>query len=78
MATDVAIEKDADGSITAWFSEHDPMARMKGMHGVRLRPGVSALELRVRVYNRTDDVQTQLFWANAAVRAHEDYQSSSA
>jgi tetratricopeptide (TPR) repeat protein len=75
MATDVAIEKDADGSITAWFSEHDPMARMKGMHGVRLRPGVSTLELRVRVYNRTDDVQTQLFWANAAVRAHEDYQS---
>ncbi len=75
MATDVSIEEDADGSITAWFSEHDPMARMKGMHGVRLRPGMSALELRVRVYNRTDDVQTQLFWANAAVKAHEDYQS---
>jgi tetratricopeptide (TPR) repeat protein len=64
-----------DGSATVWLSEHDPMARMKGMHGVRLHPGKSYLELVVRAYNRTPDVQTFLWWANVATRVHEQYQS---
>ncbi|HEY4248963.1 MAG TPA: DUF5107 domain-containing protein [Lacunisphaera sp.] len=75
MPTDVAIEKHPDGSATVWLSEHDPMARMKGMHGVRLHPGKSYLELVVRAYNRTDEVQTFLWWANVATRVHEHYQS---
>ena len=75
MPTDVAIEKHPDGSATVWLSEHDPMARMKGMHGVRLHPGKSYLELVARVYNRTTDVQTFLWWANVATRVHEQYQS---
>ena len=75
MPADVALEKHPDGSATVWLSEHDPMARMKGMHGVRLHPGKSYLELVVRAYNRTPDVQTFLWWANVATRVHEQYQS---
>jgi len=75
MPADVALESHPDGSATVWLSEHDPMARMKGMHGVRLHPGRSCLELVVRAYNRTPDVQTFLWWANAAARVHEKYQS---
>ena len=75
MPVDVAIEQHADGSATVWLSEHDPMARMKGMHGVRLHPGRSVLELVARAYNRTTDVQTFLWWANVATRVHERYQS---
>lgn len=75
MPTDVAIERHADGSATVWLSEHDPMARMKGMHGVRLHPGKSYLELVARAYNRTSDVQSFLWWANVATRVHEQYQS---
>ena len=75
MPTDVAIEKHPDGSATVWLSEHDPMARMKGMHGVRLHPGKSYLEVVARVYNRTADVQTFLWWANVATRVNEYYQS---
>lgn len=75
MPVDEQIEAHADGSITIWLSEHDPMARMKGMHGVCLRPGKAYLELKVRAYNRTADVQTFLWWANVAVRVHEQYQS---
>ena len=75
MPADVAIEKQGDGSATVWLSEHDPMARMKGMHGVRLHPGRSVLELVARIYNRTTDVQTFLWWANVATRVHERYQS---
>jgi len=75
MPADVSIERHPDGSATVWLSEHDPMARMKGMHGVRLHPGKSLLEVVVRVYNRTPDVQTFLWWANLAARVHEQYQS---
>ena len=75
MPADVEIETHDHGAVTVWLSEHDPMARMKGMHGVCVRPGRSVVELRARVSNRTDDVQTFLWWANAATRVHEHYQS---
>ncbi len=75
LPADVAIESGRDGSKTVWCSEHDPMARMKGMHGVCLRPDTSRLELKVRVFNRTPLTQTFLWWANVAARVHEAYQS---
>ncbi|HSN12305.1 MAG TPA: DUF5107 domain-containing protein, partial [Propionibacteriaceae bacterium] len=64
---------EADG--TVWCSDHDPFARMKGMHGVHLEPGSTVLELRVRLYNRSDETQTFLWWANVAAEVHADYQS---
>lgn len=69
------IEQGEDGSITLWCGDHDPLQRMKAMHGVCLRPGVARLELRVRAYNRTPLPQTFLWWANVATRVHEAYQS---
>lgn len=75
MPVDVAIERDPDGSVTVWCSDHDPMARLKGMHGLCLRPGKACLELRVRLYNRTVDTQTFLWWANVATHVHEKYQA---
>ncbi|MBM3874491.1 MAG: DUF5107 domain-containing protein [Verrucomicrobia bacterium] len=75
MPADVCVDSHPDGAITVWLGEHDPMARMKGMHGVCLHPGRAVVELKVRIYNRTDDVQTFLWWANAATRVHEHYQS---
>lgn len=75
MPVSTEIEYEEDGSATLWCSDHDPMLRMKGMHGVRLRPGRAVLELRVRLYNRTSLTQTFLWWANAATRVHENYQS---
>jgi tetratricopeptide (TPR) repeat protein len=75
MPVSTEIEEHADGSKTIWFSDHDPLARMKGMHGVCLHPGKSILELKVRAYNRTSMVQTFLWWANVATRVHEGYQS---
>jgi len=69
------IEKCADGAVTVWCSDHDPMSRMKGMHGVCLHPGKAYVELRVRVSNRTPLVQTFLWWANVATRVHEAYRS---
>ena len=75
LPVDFEIEKHADGSQTIWCSDHDPVTRMKGMHGVCLHPGKAYLELKVRAYNRTPFTQTFLWWANVATRVHEAYQS---
>jgi tetratricopeptide (TPR) repeat protein len=69
------IEEHADGSRTIWLSDHDPMKRLRGMHGVCLYPGRAYLEVKVRLYNRTPFPQTFLWWANAAVHVNDDYQS---
>jgi tetratricopeptide (TPR) repeat protein len=75
MPTDWAVEELPDGGRTIWLSEHEPMNRMKGMHGVTLRPGSSVVEVRVRIFNRTPLRQTFLWWANVAARVHDEYQS---
>lgn len=75
MPTEVAIEREADGAVVVWCSDYDPMTRLKGMHGVCLYPGRAYLEVRVRLYNGTDDTHTFLWWANAATHVHEKYQS---
>ncbi|HVD33341.1 MAG TPA: DUF5107 domain-containing protein, partial [Gemmatimonadales bacterium] len=63
----------ADG--TVWCSDYDPFDRMKGMHGIRLRPDSTVIELKVRLFNRSDEPQTFLWWANVAAEVHSDYQS---
>ena len=75
LPVEVEIEQHADGAVTVWCSDHDPFARMKGMHGVRLHPDRATVELVVRLHNRTSEVQTFLWWANVAARVHDDYQS---
>ncbi len=75
MPADYEIEHHADGSATVWLSEHEPISRMKGMHGVCLHPGRAVVELKARVYNRTPLPQTFLWWANVATQVHERYQS---
>ena len=75
MPTAYDIEKLSDGSVVVWLSDHDPMQHMKGMHGICLRPDKSYIELKVRVYNRTEYTQTFLWWTNIATQVHERYQS---
>jgi tetratricopeptide (TPR) repeat protein len=75
MPVHASIEEHADGSRTVWLSEHDPMLRMKGMVGIGLSPGKSLVEAKVRLYNRTPLPQTFLWWANVAVRVHDQYQA---
>ncbi|MFC2176519.1 DUF5107 domain-containing protein, partial [Bacteroidota bacterium] len=75
LPTDTHIEIEKDGSKTIWMSEYDPMNRLKGMHGIRLRPGSSLIELRARLFNPTPLTHTFLWWANVAVEVHENYRS---
>lgn len=75
LPTDVEIERDDDGTVTVWCSDHDPFTRMKGMHGIRLSPTSSRVDVRVRLYNRSEVTQTFLWWANVAAAANDHYQS---
>lgn len=75
LPADYWIEEEPDGARTVWMSEHDPINRLKGMHGIRLRPGSAVVELRGRLYNRTPLTHTFLWWANLAARVHDNYQS---
>ena len=75
MPTDVEIEKGKDGSVTVWMSDHDPLTRMRGTHGICLKPGSCIVELKARLTNRTPFTQTFLWWANVAARVHDQYES---
>jgi tetratricopeptide (TPR) repeat protein len=75
MPVETEIERHEDGSVTVWCSDYDPATGMKGMHGVCLHPDRAIVELKVRLYNGTESVQTFLWWANVAAKVNEDYQS---
>ena len=75
MPTNWYIERHEDGSATIWCSEHEPMNRMKGMHGICLHPGSAVVEIKVRVNNRTPLAQTFLWWANVGILVHDHYQA---
>ena len=75
MPVDTTIEENADGSVTVWVSEMEKMFHQKGMAGFTLRPGCAYLEIKGRLYNRTDVPQTFLWWANPAVEVNDAYQS---
>lgn len=73
--TDFEIENHEDGSATVWCSDHEPYHRMKGMHGITIFPDSSLIEIRVRLHNNTEDVQTFLWWVNMAASVNDFYQS---
>jgi tetratricopeptide (TPR) repeat protein len=75
MPVETEIERHPDGSVTVWCSDYDRASGMKGMHGVCLHPDSALVELKARLYNGTDRVQTFLWWANVAARVNEHYQS---
>ena len=75
MPVDTYIEENADGSVSVWVSEMEKMFHQKGMAGFTLRPGCAYLEIKGRLYNRTNMPQTFLWWANPAVEVNDFYQS---
>ena len=75
MPVELTIERDPDGSVTIWCSDHDPMVHMKGMHGLCLRQARPASNCASASTTGRRIPQTFLWWANVATRVHETYQS---
>lgn len=75
LPVDSYIDEMEDGSITVWCSEVERMFRTRGMTGFTLYKDKSYLEVKVKIFNRTNHSQTFLWWANPAVKVNEYYQS---
>lgn len=75
LPVETHVERTSENEVVVWHSDLDPMQRMRGTHGIRLRGDSSLIELEARLVNRTDVPQTFLWWANVAARSHERYQS---
>ncbi len=73
MPVDTAIERHENGAVTVWLSENEPLDRMKGMVGVYLAPGEARFDTRMKVFNRTAQRHSFLWWENAAVPVNEQY-----
>ncbi len=73
MPVDVETEFHENGAVTVWMSEHEPLDRMKGMVGIHLEPGEARFDTRMKVYNRTPERHSFLWWENAAVPVNPDY-----
>lgn len=74
-SVDFQIKENDDGSKTVWCSEVERMFRTKGMAGFTLHPDKAYLEVKAKIYNRTAQPQTFLWWANPAVKVNDQYQS---
>lgn len=72
---DFAIEEHGNGSATVWVNEIEVMFRTKGTAGFTLYPDKAYLEIKGKLFNRTQMPQTFLWWANPAVKVSAHYQS---
>jgi tetratricopeptide (TPR) repeat protein len=69
------LRHNEDGSKTLWVGEIDVMYGTKGMAGFTIHPGRAYLQIDAKLYNRTPEPQTFLWWANPAVAVNDDTQS---
>ncbi len=75
MPLEAVIEENEDGGKTVWTGEVEPLNRMKGMAGITVDKGRSYIKAKVRVYNRTNQPQIFMWWANLAVPVNDDYRT---
>lgn len=68
-------EERPNGEKIVWMGEVEPFNRMKGMLGVSIEPGRSYIKAKIKVYNRTNQPQLFMWWANLAVPVNETYKT---
>lgn len=69
------IAEGEQGEKIVWCGEIDRMERTQGTHGFILYPGKAYLEIRVRLFNRTELPQSFLWWANPGCHVDDHHQS---
>ncbi len=74
LPVDYTLEEYEDGSKTIWFGETEPRHRMKWIIGLTVHPGRSYMETTVKIFNRTPQTHSMLYWANVATHVNDDYQ----
>jgi len=74
MPVNYSLVENKDGSKTIWIGEIEPRHRMKWDIGISLYPGKSYIKLDGMMVNRTEDVNSVLYWANVATSVNDNYQ----
>lgn len=69
------IQENEDGSCSIIVGEIEQMFRTKGMSRFTLYPGKAYLEIENQLFNRTEEPQTFLWWANPAVTVNDHTRS---
>jgi tetratricopeptide (TPR) repeat protein len=69
------IDDFAQDKKTVWISEQDRIYGTKMTMGITLHSGAAVIEITAELYNPTSDAQSFLWWANPAVRVHDETQS---
>lgn len=75
MPAEAVTEEAENGEKTVWMGEVEPFNRLKGMVGISVEPGRSYIKARVRIYNRTNQPQVFMWWANLAVPVNQTYKT---
>ena len=75
LMVDYKMVENSDGSKTVWIGEMEPRQRMKWSIGISLFPGKSYVDVQVKMFNRTEQSNSILFWANVATHANDHYQT---
>ncbi|MGW8316162.1 MAG: DUF5107 domain-containing protein, partial [Bacteroidales bacterium] len=75
MPADYRLVENPDGSATVWVGETEKSLRLRGIIGITLRPGCSAIEADYRLSNPNPVTRNFLFWANVAVTADENFRT---
>ncbi len=75
MPFEAMAEESENGEKTVWTGEVEPFNRMKGMVGISIDEGRSYIKAKVKVYNRTNQPQVFMWWANLAVPVNDTYKT---
>lgn len=75
MPLEAVIEESENGEKTVWTGEVEPFNRLKGMAGIAIDEGRSYIKAKVKIYNRTNQPQVFMWWANLAVPVNETYKT---
>ncbi|GGA53737.1 hypothetical protein GCM10011507_01100 [Edaphobacter acidisoli] len=73
-AVESALQRNPDGSATAFVGAVDWVSNMYWQIAITLRPNTSRLEQGVTLFNATPLNHLYLFWTNTAVKATDDMQ----
>lgn len=70
-----SLRENADGSVTCFMGELEPLKHMRGMVAVTISPDSSLVEAKATVTNCTDKALPFMWWNNTAVRVHSQYKA---
>ena len=73
--TDYEIQHHEDGSVSVVINEIENMFRTSGTAVFTIYPDKALIRIDGRLYNRTNQPQTFLWWANPAVSVNQNTQS---